>query len=100
MKAEDIIAVRRSIKPLHYTLAYYAIVIIVVTLFNILPGFKSEMCGPNLDLISIFLSFLGAIFLLLVNLIMLKMRGQLYLSSVVIHTLVVSACVIFLVVNK
>ncbi|RFZ90484.1 hypothetical protein D0C36_22130 [Mucilaginibacter conchicola] len=99
MEAKDLLTTRRFTKPLHYTLAYYVIVIVAITLFNVLPGFKSGPCTPNLDVLSIFLSFFGAVLLLCVNLIRLKQRGRIYLSSVIIHALVVLTGIIFLVLN-
>jgi len=63
-------------KPLYKTLVYYAAVIVIVALVNILPGFKSGPCTPNLDFFIPILAFLCSIVLCVINGVRLMMYSS------------------------
>jgi hypothetical protein len=87
-------------KPVYRTLLYYVVVIVVVGLFNVLPGFKSGPCTPNFDVLSVFLAFIGTVVLFVINGVRLMRCGKIYLSSVLIHAGIIAALVIGLAINS
>jgi hypothetical protein len=99
MTPEEAYVSAEPIKPVYRTLFYYAVVLTATILFNTLSGFKSGVCGPDFDLLSIFVLFSGSVILLAVNLVRLKLKGQNYLPSVIIHFFVLIGCLLFSLLN-
>lgn len=96
---EQSLSARSQLSPLKKTLLYYVVVIVPVFLVNIVPGFKSGPCTPNLDFLLPFLAFWISVILLVVNIVKLIVHGKGYLASLIIHAVIVSGCMLFLTFN-
>ncbi len=68
-----------------YTLMFYFVVVILVTIFNTASQFKSGSCTPNLDVFSFFLVGLMSLVLLFVNVIRRIVRKRDTLYSSILH---------------
>jgi hypothetical protein len=87
-------------RPVAKTLLFYAVAFLLILAVNTLPGFKSGPCTPNLDILSLFVTFIVAVSLLIINVIKLAISGRSYLDLTLVHAGVVLIFCTLLAINN
>ncbi|MFD0765218.1 hypothetical protein ACFQZI_10180 [Mucilaginibacter lutimaris] len=95
MQSEKIQEFPIQIKPVYFTIVYYLILIPGVIWVNTHRGYGGGPCNLGWDLVFGLLLFFGSIVLMLINFLMVKLRGKQHLPSALIHLVVFVGTLLF-----